>query len=189
MDVQLIDVDAWTVVAGVATNISNSGELNWTFPSSLPFEGPCGRTYQFYVQNVQRTEWTYGPHFTVVCEIPVAIDIKPGSYPNVINLGSHGLVPVAILSSEDFDATTVDPETVELAGADVAVRGKSNKYMAHEEDVNGDGLVDLMVQVATENLDPGSFQDGLAVLTGNLLEEFGGTPIEGSDEITIVPSE
>ena len=61
--------------------------------------------------------------------------------------------------------------------------------MAHEEDVNGDGFIDLLVQVATENLDPGSLQDGYAVLIGNLFEEFGSTAIEGSDEITIVPSE
>ncbi len=121
--------------------------------------------------------------------ILVEIDIKPGSYPNSINLGSYGLVPVAILSSEEFDATTVDPETVELAGAGVSVRGKSNKYMAHKEDINEDGLLDLMVQVATENLEPESFQNGSAILTGNLLEEFGGTPIEGTDEITIVPTE
>ena len=36
----------------------------------------------------------------------VAIDIKPGSYPNSINLKSNGKVPVAILSSPTFDATT-----------------------------------------------------------------------------------
>jgi hypothetical protein len=114
----------------------------------------------------------------------VQIDIKPGSYPNAINLGSYGLVPVAILSSSEFDATTVDPDTVELAGAEVAVRGKSNKYMAHAEDVNGDGLVDLLLQVATQNLDPDSFQDGSAVLTGRT---YDGVSIEGEDEITIVP--
>jgi len=118
--------------------------------------------------------------------ILVGIDIKPGSYPNAINLGSHGLIPVAILSSEDFDATEVDPETVELAGSGVAVRGKSNKYMAHEEDVSGDGLIDLVVKVATENLIPGDFQDGYAILTG---ETFGGEQIKGEDEITIVPPE
>ena len=118
--------------------------------------------------------------------VNVAIDIKPGSYPNAINLGSHGLIPVAILSSDQFDATTVDPETVELAGAGVAVRGKSNKYMAHKEDVNADGLVDLVVQVATENLDPESLQDGFAILTGKM---FDGLPIEGKDQITIVPPE
>ncbi|MHC4646199.1 MAG: right-handed parallel beta-helix repeat-containing protein [Planctomycetota bacterium] len=116
----------------------------------------------------------------------VDIDIKPGSYPNAINLGSHGLVPVAILSSAEFDATTVDPETVELAGAGVAVRGKSNKYMAQQEDVNGDGLVDLINHVATENLDPNSLQDGYAVLIGTT---FGGEEITGTDEITIVPPE
>jgi len=118
--------------------------------------------------------------------IQIDIDIKPGSYPNSINLGSHGLVPVGILSSSEFDATTVDPETVELAGAGVGVRGKSNKYMAHEEDVNADGLVDLVLQVATENLDPGAFQDGFGVLTGST---YDGQSIQGVDEVTIVPSE
>lgn len=116
--------------------------------------------------------------------IEVSIDIKPGSFPNSINLGSHGLIPVAILSSETFDATMVNPETVELAGAGVDVRGKSNNFMAHEEDVNGDGLVDLVVQVATENLEPDSFQDGDAVLTGST---YDGRVFEGTDEIRIVP--
>ena len=118
--------------------------------------------------------------------ITVAIDIKPGSYPNAINLGSYGLIPVAILSDQQFDATTVDAETVELAGAGVAVRGRANKYMAHSEDVNGDGLLDLVVQVGTENLDAGSLQDGYAILTG---KTYGGVPIEGKDEIIIVPPE
>jgi hypothetical protein len=40
--------------------------------------------------------------------------------------------------------------------------------------------------VETENLDPGEFQDGYAVLTGTT---FGGDDIQGADEITIVPPE
>ena len=116
----------------------------------------------------------------------IQIDIKPGSYPNSINLGSNGVVPVAILSSADFDATTVDPDTVELAGANVAVRGKGNKLLAHEEDINDDGLMDLVCQVETENLDPDQLQEGYAVLTGST---YDGQAIEGSDEITIVPPE
>jgi len=40
--------------------------------------------------------------------LQVAIDIKPGSDPNAINLGSKGVIPVAILSSLDFDATEVN---------------------------------------------------------------------------------
>lgn len=119
----------------------------------------------------------------------VDIDIKPGSYPNAIKLGSHGVIPVAIFSSmdfDDFDATLVDADTVELAGAGVAVRGKGNKYMAHEEDVDGDGWLDLVVQVETENLDPGLFADGLVLLTGMT---FSGQEFEGWDEIIIVPPE
>jgi hypothetical protein len=121
-----------------------------------------------------------------VVSIAVLIDIKPDSFPNVVNLGSNGVVPVAVLTTEDFDATTVDPETVTLAGAGVAVRGKGNKSLSHNEDVDGDGDVDLLVQVETENLNAGQFQDGYAILTGST---FDGRPIEGGDEITIVPPE
>ena len=115
--------------------------------------------------------------------IQATIDIKPGSYPNASNLGSHGVIPVAILSSACLDATTVNPDTVELAGAGVAVRGKADKLMARLEDVNGDGLLDLVVQVDTENFAPDSNQDGIAVLIGTT---YGDTAIEGSDGIIIV---
>lgn len=116
--------------------------------------------------------------------IYVEIDIKPGSYPNSINLGNEGVIPVAILSSWEFDATTVDPATVELEGAGVELRGKSDKAMAHREDVNKDGRIDLVVQITTQNLDPGAFQDGYATLTG---KTYAGLFIEGADEIIIVP--
>jgi hypothetical protein len=47
----------------------------------------------------------------------VVIDIKPGSYPNSINLKSKDVVPVAVLTTVDFDAVTVDLATVEFAEA------------------------------------------------------------------------
>ena len=118
--------------------------------------------------------------------IPIDIDIKPGSDPNAINLGSKGLISVAIISSESFDATQVDADTVELAGTSLAIRGKGNNFMSHEEDVNGDGLIDLVVHVETQNLDPGLFQDGRATITGTTLN---GEAFEGSDEIIILPTE
>jgi len=71
--------------------------------------------------------------------ITVTIDIKPGSYPNSINLGSNGNVPVAIFSTEDFDATTVDPLTITLAGAEVRIRGRGDSSRYYQ-DVDGDGL-------------------------------------------------
>jgi hypothetical protein len=114
--------------------------------------------------------------------VEVTIDIKPGSDPNPINPGSNGLVPVAIFSSPEFDATQVDPTSVSLAGASVAVRGKG-KSMAHEEDVNGDGLVDLVVQVETQGFDDLG-AGGTVELTGTT---FSGEDIVGYDDVIIVP--
>ena len=114
----------------------------------------------------------------------VAIDIKPGSYPNPINLGANGLVPVAIFSDAEFDATQVDPVSVSLAGAGVAVRGKG-KSMAHEEDVNGDGLADLIIQVETQSF--GDLGDGGTLkLTGTT---YDGENIVGYDDVVLVPLE
>ena len=58
----------------------------------------------------------------------VDIDIKPDSDTNSINLSASGVVPVAILGTEDFDALTVDPTTVSLAGASVKMVGNCQKH-------------------------------------------------------------
>ncbi len=178
------------VFPGIA-QFNLDGEVRWRQVLDKPgwFIGGSGidadRSY-IYIGLDNLYDNTVNKVLCLKCSIMVEMDIKPGSYPNSINLGSQGLIPVAILSSQDFDATTVDPDTVELAGADVAVRGKGNKYLAHQEDVDEDGLMDLVVQVATANLDPNALQDGYAVLTGSTFE---GQDIEGEDEITIVPAE
>jgi len=117
----------------------------------------------------------------------VEIDIKPGSYPNAINLEAHGLTPVAIFSAAGFDARGVAPVTVDLAGASVAVRGR-DKFMAHEEDVDEDGLVDLVVQVVTADIDPALLQqEGDAVYAVLTASTYDGQDIAGVDEIAIVP--
>ena len=46
----------------------------------------------------------------------VEIDIKPGSCPNPFNGKSKGSVPVAILGSDVFDVSEVDPATITLEG-------------------------------------------------------------------------
>jgi hypothetical protein len=45
----------------------------------------------------------------------VPIDIKPQSCPNPLNIKDKGVLPVAILGTEDFDVTTIDPATVGLS--------------------------------------------------------------------------
>jgi len=118
----------------------------------------------------------------IVQATSVAIDIKPGSFPNSINLGSHGNVPVAIFSTATFDAKTVNPETVTLAGAPVR-RTAHGKLQASLEDVNGDGLLDMVVHIQTQALQLTS-TDTEAVLEG---ETFAGIPIRGVDTVRIVP--
>jgi hypothetical protein len=113
--------------------------------------------------------------------LEVDIDIKPGSYPNSINLGSNGNIPVAIFSTPSFEATTVDPLTVTLAGALVRIKGKGTPQTS-AEDVDGDGLLDLIVHVDTTALQL-SLGDTEAILEG---ETYEGVSIRGVDTVRIV---
>jgi hypothetical protein len=112
----------------------------------------------------------------------VAIDVKPGSAQNTINLKSAGIIPVAILSSATFDAAAVNPPSLSLAGGSVRVAGKSGKALCHVEDVNADGRSDLVCQFENDlEAVPG---DTVAVLVGVTVD---GTPFRGQDSIRIVP--
>jgi hypothetical protein len=126
--------------------------------------------------------------YTEIPLIAVAIDIKPGSFPNSMNLTDRGLLPVAILGSAEFDVEMIDPETINVGGVSLALRGstKAPKFAYSYEDVNGDGVTDLMAffdlqvlvtqQVLTETT-------GALEISGSLYE---GTFIKGMDSVKIV---
>ncbi len=121
--------------------------------------------------------------FDTLFVLTVAIDVKPGSDANTINLGSAGVIPVAILSSPSFDATMVDPATISVSGASVKLVGNGKRYLAQPEDVDGDGLDDLMCHVVTDELTL-EIGDSVVVLEAGT---FDGTAITGQDFIRIVP--
>ena len=112
----------------------------------------------------------------------VQIDIRPGSPDNPINPRARGVLPVAILSNEYFDATEVDVRSLELAGANVATRGRGEKPMAHAEDVDEDGVLDLLVKFDLLSMDLSFITDGLAYLTGMTID---GREILGADTVKI----
>ena len=80
----------------------------------------------------------------------VDLSVSPGGEPNAVNLGKKGFLPVAVLSTPEFDATTIDPSTVvlgdEMGADDTPVALQNNgRYHAKLEDVNADGLTDMVL--------------------------------------------
>jgi hypothetical protein len=121
--------------------------------------------------------------------VEVDIDIKPGSDPNSIacsgDLGT--LIPVAILTTDTFDATTVDHETVTFEGA-MEAHQNPHGMIRHEEDVDDDGDLDLVLhfifgETSLTEAECPSTEPVEGVLTG---ETFDGQAIEGSDTVRLV---
>jgi hypothetical protein len=123
-----------------------------------------------------------GGEITASAKLSLPIDIKPGSNTNSIQINSVGVIPVAILSLPTFDATMINPDTIYLEAASIKLVGNTNKTISHAEDINGDGLPDLICQILTEELQVITGQ-AVAILEGLT---FDGTPIHGEDVIRIV---
>ena len=80
------------------------------------------------------------------CFLTVQIMIKPPAVPPVpINPGAHGRIPVAVLSTPTFDATTQVDRT-SLAFGHTGNEASLAFCNASGEDVNGDGTLDLVCQ-------------------------------------------
>jgi hypothetical protein len=110
--------------------------------------------------------------------LTVIIDIKPGDGPNSINPGSKEKIPVAILTSDTFDATTVDPTTIRFG--ETGTEGAPIR--SGLEDVDGDGDADMILHFNTQTTGI-HCGDTSASLTG---ETFSGQMIEGADSIRTV---
>lgn len=125
----------------------------------------------------RRTPLESGPSQLVIKRIVqlIEIDIRPCSLPNNINLKSEGKVPVAILTTDNFDASNIDPSTIEFAGA--------SPLKWHLKDVDLDGDMDLVLHFKTQELDL-TENSVEATLTG---ETFDFQLIQGTDSIRIVP--
>jgi hypothetical protein len=111
--------------------------------------------------------------------LDVAIDVRPDNDENPVNPGSPGMLPVALLGSEGFDVTTVDPETLALGVGAAPAHLPSLAY----EDANGDGWLDLVAHYRIPETGT-AYSDTSMCLTGATLD---GVELAGCDAIRIVP--
>lgn len=119
------------------------------------------------------------------CSLTTTVDIAikpPAQAPVAIQPDAPGKIPVAVLSTPTFDAVTqVDPASLTFGHngneASLAMCSPAG------EDVNNDGLADLVCQFNTQQtgLVPG---DGSAILKGKTVT---GKAIQGGEAIRTVP--
>jgi hypothetical protein len=136
----------------------------------------------------------------VIKSVPVYI--KPYSCPNPFDFRKHGVLLVAILGTEDFDVTQIDPSSIRLEGVapmrwslrDIATPftpsiGKEYCYEDWATE-RTDGFKDIKLKFSAQKVAAalGKVQNNecrVLKLTGNLKKEKGSIPIMGEDAVII----
>jgi uncharacterized repeat protein (TIGR01451 family) len=139
----------------------------------------------------------------VECVLPVAINVKPGGFPNAVNL--KGAAPVAVLTTRageyglplGFDATTIDPTTVRFGPASVVLGGGGGATEVHGaghpedsyelDETTRDGDLDLVLHFRAA--DSGLTSSSTEACVAGTFAGADGIPHEffGCDSIKVVP--
>ena len=119
----------------------------------------------------------------------VTIDVKPGDTSNKINLSARGLLPVAVLTTTDFDASQFMPEMAHLSDANMAMTMGCAGAMAirwNLEDVNRDRRLDLVFFFRTQDLNLTSNTTDVTLMAHG---SYNSTPahIMGTDPVRVKP--
>jgi glucose/arabinose dehydrogenase len=173
-------------------------------------EDESGEVYLLSSQNLAPVG-DGGLVFHIASEIPSGLDIKPGSCPNSFNRDSHGVLPVALVGTANFDVAQVDLSTVRLkradgVGGEVApnegppgphsvIADVATLFVGQEcgcSNGAGDGTDDLLLKFrsdeVTEVLQLSELSSGALVplvVTGSLID--GTTFTSSSDCVRLVP--
>jgi hypothetical protein len=79
--------------------------------------------------------------------IEVSVDIKPMSWPNPLNVNKKGVLPVAILGTEDFDVTQIDPASILLEGVSPLRWALEDVGTPGDQLAGPDGIMDLSLSL------------------------------------------
>jgi len=171
-------------------------DVNYTYLHSLGLLINYTYTIHLKVTDSEDQNDTNDTTLTILPKpaLEVDVDIKPGSCPNPVNVKSSGILPIAILGTDDLDVTTIDPTSIRLAGVE-PLRNSLEDVAGPVSDSNDcncitdgpDGFLDLTLKFKTQRIVEavGDVNDGdvrALTLTGVLSDE---TPIEGADCIVI----
>lgn len=171
-------------------------------PGPLPFSGGAVsiplEVGEYRVQLVSFGRTTDWANVSVTCNgdvtvtldlpaLPVNIDLKPGSWPNSINLNGNGVQAVALFGSPRLDVANVDVDSVRfgVVGDEAAA-----VHSGHIQDVNGDLFPDIVFHF--RELEMGILADTPGETTLNMhltgLLSPSGVAFVGTDVARITPN-
>ncbi len=175
-------------------NDVNTWHINADEPDLIDYDTSYKKPAQdaIYAPDAYRSSDHDPVIISVTFEYDVMVDVKPGSCDNPFNVKSKGVLPVAILGSDLFDVTMVDPSTVTLMG--VPARHWAFEDVSTSSDCSvsgGDGYLDLVLHFDSRALVAalGEVSDGDMVdlmLEGYILPDLGNVHFSGFDTVTIL---
>jgi hypothetical protein len=141
----------------------------------------------------------------IECVVPVLINIKPGSFPNSVNVSNRGAIPVAVLTTAvgeaglpvAFDATSIDPLSVRFGPADEVFAETGGAFEFHRrghiedafelDEVTMDGDLDMVLHFRAN--ETGLVRgDTEACVKGDWVDGSGGVhSFFGCDSLRTVP--
>ena len=151
------------------TKYGGPDQRAWTFDFGYGYQQIILKDSSFYA-------WAVRDGDVGAVIVPITIDIKPGSDENPINPGSKGKLTVAILTTKNFDASTVDVDAIRFGP------GAAHPVKYSLGDVDSDTDWDLVLHFNTQ--DTGIIcGETEAVISG---QTFDGVEIRGTDSIKTV---
>jgi hypothetical protein len=132
----------------------------------------------------------------------VDVDIKPGGCENPLNIKSKGILPVAILGTDAFDVSQIDPASITLAGIspirsrieDVAAPPATPPACPNtctDTETAPDGFPDLVLKFRTQDIVTAlggweALTDGECIVLDVAGVLADGSAIDGQDVVTIL---
>jgi hypothetical protein len=147
-------------------------------------------------QHVRAEVWDEGGNDTAIDrDVPmlIRIDIRPWNNANLVACrATWDLLPVAVLSTADFDATAIDHDSVRFGrtGTEAEVVVLWGRPLRYARDVNGDRLVDMVYTFRFGETGFGCADipagGHTTTVVGTLRGWRNSIRIEGSDKLTLI---